>query len=118
MSAPQGDVLIRICEGEREIKITQPEVKPKENGDKKSDDEDDEDDESEEEEEDVREKIWRAGNQLAEIALKDVKKNGKVEVTIHVDADLAVTVTARAVGGKGGVRGVLPKPGVVENGHA
>ena len=117
VSAPAGDVVVRICEGEREIKVTKPEPKSKQNGDKEDEDEDDSD-EDEEEEEDIREKTWKARKPLAEVALKDLKKGGKVEVTIHVDADLAVSVTARQVGGKGGVRGTLPKPEVVENGHA
>ncbi|KAK2929949.1 hypothetical protein FoTM2_010289 [Fusarium oxysporum f. sp. vasinfectum] len=58
-----------------------------------------------EEEEETREKIWKIGNPLAEAAIKGVKAGGKVEVTINVLADLGVTVTAREVGGKGGVRG-------------
>ena len=119
ISAPAGDVIIRVCEGEREIKITKPE--PKANGGKEKDDDDDDDhsdEEEEEEEEDTREKIYKAGKQLAELALKDVKKAGKIEVTIHVDADLALSVTARQVGGKGGVRGTLAKAKVTENGHA
>jgi len=99
-----GDVLIKIVEGNTHIKVTKPEPKAKEeNGDK---DEDDSDfDDSDEEEEETREKIWKIGNPLAEAAIKGVKAGGKVEVTINVLADLGVTVTAREVGGKGGVRG-------------
>ncbi len=123
LDAPAGDVLVRICQGEREIKVTKPETTPKKNGNKGEDDEDndednDSDEDDEEEEEDTRDILWRARKTLAEVALKDLKKNGKVEVTIHVDADLAISVTARQAGGKGGVRGTLPKPEVVENGHA
>ncbi|KAF5255335.1 hypothetical protein FANTH_6 [Fusarium anthophilum] len=99
-----GDVLIKIVEGNTHIKVTKPEPKAKEeNGDE---DEDDSDfDDSDEEEEETREKIWKVGNPLAEAAIKGVKAGGKVEVTINVLADLGVTVTAREVGGKGGVRG-------------
>ena len=118
VSAPAGDILVRVCEGEREIKVTKPEPKSKANGTKDEDDDSDDPDDEEEEEEDIREKTWKARKTLAEVALKDLKKGGKVEVTIHVDADLAVSVTARQVGGKGGVRGTMPKPEVVENGHA
>jgi molecular chaperone DnaK (HSP70) len=123
VDAPEGDILVRIFEGEREIKVTKPEPASKENGKKEDaddeDDFDDDDDEDEdEEEEDIREKQWKARKPLAEVALKGLKKGAKVEVTVHVDADLAVSVTARQVGGKGGVRGTLVKPQVVENGHA
>lgn len=39
-----------------------------------------------------------------------MKKGGKIEVSIQVNADLSVQVTAREVGGKGGVRGNLSPP--------
>lgn len=102
-----GDVLIRVAEGGTHIKVTKPEPKEKSTGATVQDaDEDDSDfDDSDEEEEEKREKVWKIGGQLAEAAVRDVKKGGKVEVTINVQADLSVTVTARAVGGKGGVRG-------------
>ncbi|KAK2608670.1 Hsp70 protein that interacts with Zuo1p [Conoideocrella luteorostrata] len=106
-----GDVLIKVVEGGTHIKVTKPEPKakePVENGDKESDDDSDID--SDDEEEEKREKIWKLGKQLAEAAIKGVKKGGKVEVTINVAADLAVTVTAREVGGKGGIRGTLAAP--------
>jgi molecular chaperone DnaK (HSP70) len=120
VDAPEGDVVVRICEGEREIKITKPEPKPKENGKKEGDDEDEDDDDfsDDEEEEDTREKIWKSKKELAEASISGVKKGGKLEVTVHVDADLSASVTARVKGGKGGVRGELKKPQVTENGHA
>lgn len=111
INAPKdgGDVLIKIVEGGSHIKVTKQEPQPKTNGEK--DDEDDEDDDSSEEElEDKREKVWKVGNVLAEAAVKGVKKGGKVEVMINVAGDLAVTVTCREVGGKGGVRGNLSAP--------
>lgn len=114
--APAGDVLIRICEGEREIKITKPEQKPQTNGAKASDDEDS--DAEDEEEEDVRERVWKAKKTLAEFALKDLKKSSKIEVMVNVGADMALSITAREAGGKGGVRGNLDAPEVVENGKA
>ena len=118
-----GDVLIKICEGVRDIKVTKPERKPKTNGEaKKEDDEDDDDDEgdSEDEEEEIREKAWNVENILAEIGIKGVKKGGKVEVMVNVNAELGVQVTAREVGEKSGVRGTLEKPSkqVLENGSA
>ncbi|GJC82763.1 ribosome-associated complex subunit SSZ1 [Colletotrichum liriopes] len=103
-----GDVLVRIVEGGAHIKVTKPEpkAKPEANGD-----EDDSDfDSEEEEEEETREKIWKVGPTLAEAAVRGVSKGAKVEVTINVAADLGVTVTAREVGGKGGVRGNIKAP--------
>lgn len=110
-----GDVLVKICEGVREIKVTRAE-KPQTNG-RKEDDEDSEVD-SDDEPEEVREKVWRVGKVLAEAAVTGVKKGGKVEVQVNVGPDLAVQVIAREVGGKGGVRGSIEKPAVVENGSA
>ncbi|KAL2161376.1 hypothetical protein VTH06DRAFT_8599 [Thermothelomyces fergusii] len=134
VSAPPdgGDVLVKVVEGNTHIKVTRPEPKPepKEDGDgdgdgedKKAkaedadgdgdgDDDDDDDDfsdddEEEEEEEEKREKVWKIGPTLAEAAVRGVKKGGKVEVSITVNSDLSVIVTAREVGGKGGVRGTL-----------
>ena len=118
-----GDVLVKICEGIRNIKVTKPEPKAKADGkaekrDGDEEEDEDEDDFSDDEEEEIREKTWKAGNVLAEIGIKGVKKGGKVEVMINVNAELGVQVTAREVGGKGGVRGVLEKPGKegLENG--
>ncbi|KAJ9641449.1 Hsp70 protein that interacts with Zuo1p [Coniosporium tulheliwenetii] len=93
-----GDVLVKICEGVREIKVTRAE-KPVTNG-KKEEEEDSEED-SEDEPEEVREKVWKVGKVLAEAAVKGVKKGGKVEVQVNVGPDLAVQVIAREVGGKG-----------------
>ncbi|KAL2262256.1 hypothetical protein VTK26DRAFT_2006 [Humicola hyalothermophila] len=121
VAAPKdgGDVLIKVVEGNTHIKVTKPEPKVKENGDSKAakvedadDDEADDDDsdfsdEEEEEEEEKREKVWKIGSTLAEAAIRGVKKGGKVEVTITVNADLSVILTTREVGGKGGVRGTL-----------
>jgi TATA-binding protein-associated factor Taf7 len=104
-----GDVLIKICEGIRDIKVTKPE--PKSNGKAKKaeddEDEDSEEDSDEEEEEEIREKTWKVGTVLGEAAVKGVKKGGKIEVTLNVSGELGVQVTAREVGGKGGVRGVI-----------
>ncbi|KAF5512526.1 Ribosome-associated complex subunit SSZ1 [Colletotrichum aenigma] len=106
LSGPKdgGDVLIRIVEGGAHIKVTKPEpkAKPETNGD-----DEDSDFDSEEEEEETREKIWKVGPTLAETAVRGVGKGSKVEVTINVAADLGLTITAREVGGKGGVRGTV-----------
>ena len=118
LAAPKngGDVLVKIVEGNTHIKVTKPEGKAKTNGDSKAakvEDADDEnsdwseDEEEEEEEEEKREKVWKIGDTLAEAAIRGVKKGGKVEVTINVNVDLSVVVTAREVGAKGGVRGTI-----------
>lgn len=107
--AATGDVLIKVVEGGTHIKVTKPEPKAKEDKEE-NEDEDDSDFDDDEEEEEKREKIWKIGEALAEAAIKGVGKDGKVEVTINVAADLSVTVTAREVGGKGGVRGNIQAP--------
>ncbi|KAF1983787.1 chaperone protein dnaK [Aulographum hederae CBS 113979] len=111
-----GDVLVKLCEGLREIKVTKPEPKPKA---EKADEDDEDDDDDDDEDEETREKVWKVSKPLAEAAVKGVKKGGKIEVQVNVSADLEVVVIAREVGGKNeGVRGVLSKPDVVENGKA
>ena len=112
-----GDVIVKICEGLKDIKVSKKE-KPKTNGKPASDDSDLDSEEDEEEEEEVREKVWKVGAVLAEAGIKGVKKGGKVEVTIKVEADLGVQIEVREAGGKGGVRGNLGKARVVENGSA
>ena len=112
-----GDVIVKICEGLRDIKVSTKE-KPKTNGKPASDDSDLDSDEDEEEEEEVREKVWKVGAVLAEAGIKGVKKGGKVEVTIKVEADLGVQMEVREEGVKKGVRGSLGKARVVENGSA
>jgi len=107
-----GDVLIKIVEATRDIKVTKPEPNAKTNGDKAKDaddDDDDDEDDSDEEEEEIREKVWKVGKVLAEAAVKSVKKGGKVEVTLNVNAELALQFTAREVGAKTGIRGTLEK---------
>ncbi|TDZ34199.1 Ribosome-associated complex subunit SSZ1 [Colletotrichum spinosum] len=101
-----GDVLIRIVEGGTHIKVTKPEPKEK----AETNGGDDSDFDSDEEEEETREKVWKVGPTLAEAAVRGVGKGSKVEVTINVAADLGLTITAREVGGKGGVRGNVKAP--------
>ncbi|KAL9098822.1 MAG: hypothetical protein Q9163_005584 [Psora crenata] len=130
INAPKGGghVLVKFCEGLRHIKVTKPSSpKPKTNGapvqgaddmGPHSDvDSDDDDDDNDDEPEETREKVWKIGKVLAEAAVRNVKKGGKVEVTVDVDKDLRMQITAREVGGKGGVRGKLEK-GKTENGSA
>lgn len=117
-----GDVLIKVCEAVREIRVRKAEAKDKPNGKAKDedevglDDDSDEEEEEEEEEEEVRDKVWRVGRVLAEAAVRRVGKGSKVEVTVSVSGDLSVQITARESGGKGGVRGVLAVPKTEENG--
>lgn len=116
-----GDVLIKVCEGIREIRVRKAEAaKDKPNGKSKDEEEgeldDDSDEEEEEEEEEVRDKVWRVGRVLAEAAVRGVGKGSKVEVTVSVSGDMGVQITARESSGKGGVRGVLEAPKAEENG--
>lgn len=105
-----GDVLVKIVEAVRDIKVTKPEPKAKTNGDKADDEDEDEDEEdSDDEDDEVREKIWKVSNVLAEAAVKGVKKGGKVEIMLNVNAELAMQFTAREVGSKTGIRGTLEK---------
>ncbi|KAA8647231.1 hypothetical protein EYZ11_004727 [Aspergillus tanneri] len=113
-SAPKegGDVLVRVCEGVRSIKVTKPESKPKEEKPAKTDeDEDDSDfDSDEDEEEETREIVWKTEKPIAELAVKAVKAGSKVELMVHVNADLGLQVTAREVGGQNAVRGAVQAP--------
>lgn len=116
----EGDVLIRISDAERNIKVTKPSptAKAATNGAKDSDDEDEDEDDEDDEPEDVREKVWKVKQGLAEFVFKGLKKGSKVEVTANVDADLALNLSARQLGGKGGVRGEIKAPQVSQNGSA
>ncbi|KAJ5703481.1 Ribosome-associated complex subunit SSZ1 [Penicillium malachiteum] len=98
-----GDVLVRVCEGAREIKVTKPEPKPKE----EKDAEDSDEDFSDEEEEDIREIVWKTESPVAELAVKGVKAGGKVEVMVHVNPDLGLQIAVREVGGQTAVRGAI-----------
>jgi molecular chaperone DnaK (HSP70) len=103
-----GDVLIRVCEGVRDIKVTKPEPKPKE--EKAAEDEEDSDFDSEDEEEETREIVWKTESPIAELAVKGVKASGKVELMVHINADLGLQITAREVGGQSAVRGAVESP--------
>ncbi|KAL5043526.1 hypothetical protein BDW71DRAFT_187875 [Aspergillus fruticulosus] len=110
VSPEGGDVLIRVCEGSREIKVTKPEPKPKEEKPKAEEDEDEDDFDSDDEEEDIREIVWKTEQPVAELAVKGVKAKGKVELMIHINADLGLQITAREVGGQSAVRGAVESP--------
>lgn len=102
-----GDVLIKLVEGTRHIKVTKPEPKPKPEKSEDDEDDSDDDDSEEEEEEELREKTWKIGSTLSEAAIRGIKKGGKVEVQINIGADLSINAIYREVGGKGGVRGII-----------
>ncbi|OBW66961.1 MAG: Alpha subunit of succinyl-CoA ligase [Aureobasidium pullulans] len=104
LNAAEGDVLVKLCEGVSEIKVTKEEPAPKAEA---NGDDEDSDDDSDDEPEETREKVWKAGEVIAEAAVKDVKKGSKVEVQINVNADLSVQVIVREVGSKTGVRGTI-----------
>jgi hypothetical protein len=111
-----GDVLIKIVEGVRHIKVEKVE-RAQTNG-KDEDDSDDDSDDEDDEPEEKREKVWHVGKAIAELSVKSVKKGGKVEVQIDVRPDFAISIIAREVGGKGGVRGQIDAPATTENGSA
>ncbi|KXL50515.1 MAG: hypothetical protein FE78DRAFT_137732 [Acidomyces sp. 'richmondensis'] len=122
ISVPEGgDVLLRLAEGSRQIHVRK-ENKPQANGVKGSadedEDEDEEDGESDDEPEEVRSKIYLPGKLLAEAAIRNVKKGGKVEVQVNVAADMSVTFVCREVGGKGGIRGTVEAGNPIMNGNA
>jgi molecular chaperone DnaK (HSP70) len=100
-----GDVLIKLAEGLRHIKVTKPEPKAKKEDDSTEDDDSD-DDESEDESE-LREKTWKVGKSLSEAAIRGIKKGGKVEIQINIAADLSINAIYRELGGKGGIRGIV-----------
>ncbi|CAI7614978.1 unnamed protein product [Penicillium viridicatum] len=101
-----GDVLVRVCEGAREIKVTKPEPKAKE--DKPAQDEDDSDFDSEDEEdEETREIVWKTEKPVAELAVKGVKAGSKIEVMVHVNPDLGLQIAVREVGSQNAVRGAV-----------
>lgn len=109
----EGDVVIKIAEGERFIHVTKPEKKEKApaNGAEGEDGSDDDDEDSDEEEEETREKKWNIKTVLGEARLQGVKKGEKVEVTINAQADGSLNVAARVVNTQNGVRGVIKAPG-------
>ncbi|PLB45741.1 HSP70-domain-containing protein [Aspergillus steynii IBT 23096] len=112
-SAPKegGDVLIRVVEGVRDIKVTKPEPKAKEEKPAKTEEDDDSDfDSDSDEEEETREIVWKTEKAVAELAVKGVKAGSKVELMVHVNADLGLQITAREVGGQSAVRGAVSAP--------
>ena len=113
-----GNVLVKVCEGIREIRVRKADPAKKETINGHQDEEGGELDDSEEEEEEVREKNWKVGNVLAELAVRGVGKGGKVEVALQVGGDLGLQTTAREAGGKSSVRGTVQPNKVEENGYA
>ncbi|EYE98145.1 ribosome-associated complex protein SSZ1 [Aspergillus ruber CBS 135680] len=105
-----GDVFVRVCEGVREIKVTKPEPKAKEEKPAKTEEDDDSDFSDDDEEEETREVIWKTEKPVAELAVKGVKANGKIELMVHVNADLGLQITAREVGGQSAARGAVEAP--------
>ena len=122
LNAPpnDGSILLRLCEGERHIKVTKPEPKTKqekkrseEDGEDNSDDDEDEDDQDEE----TREQTWQVGTSLGELALPDVKRGSKITAQITISQDLGVSLSASEIG-KTGVRGQLAGQEALMNGSA
>lgn len=118
-----GDMFLRVCEGIRHVKVTKPETTTTAKDVRKGDDDDEDgsdfdDDDDDDDEEETREIVWKTEKPIAEIAVKGVKAGNKVEVMIHVNADLGLQITARELGGQSAVRGVVDAPASAENGSA
>lgn len=115
-----GDVLVKVCEGVRHIRVEKKagDGKNPKGGTAADSESDIDDSEDDDEDQEVREKIWSVGSVLAEASVRGAKKGGKIEVTVNVGGDLNVLVTAREVGGKGGVRGTLDHSPTMQNGSA
>ena len=104
-----GNILVKVCEGVRQIRVEKKvnDAKTPKGATTADSDSDLDDSEDDQEDEEVREKVWSVGSVLAEASVRGVKKGAKIEVTVNVGGDLNVLITAREVGGKGGVRGTL-----------
>lgn len=95
-----SNVAIELYEGKRGIKETVVEAP------KYSDDEEDEEEYSDEEPEIKREVVYEAGSLLAKLALKDLKPNAKVEVTVNITQNGTLHVSGRELKqGAGVVKG-------------
>ena len=106
-----GDVLVKVVEGGSHIKVTKPEPKPKSNGAKVADaDSDDSEEDSDEDEEEIRERVYKVGNVIAELAVKGVPAGAEIEVTIQVNADLSTVISAREAGKSATTKAEIPKP--------
>lgn len=116
INAARGEgVLIRLCEGIKDTKITRAIPKPKTNGAT----EEDSDVDSDDEELDLKDRVWKIGNALGELSLRGVKTGAKVTMQINVALDFELSLSAMEVsGGRAGVRGTIPGTGAAMNGKA
>lgn len=92
-TASNTSVLVSVCEGEKEIVVhkVEKEDKPKNQDDEEESDWSDDEDEDQE----TRHRVFKAGKELAQLALKDVQPNTEVEVVINITKDHKVQVAAR-----------------------
>jgi molecular chaperone DnaK (HSP70) len=97
VSASSKAVKVLVAEGEEAIHVQAP---PATNGKKASNDEDDSEEEDEEEE--TRTKYVKATTQLAELVVPVTSsgKDSSVQITVIVDKDEKVTITAGQTGGE------------------
>jgi len=116
INAAKGEgVLLRLCEGYRDTKVTRAAPKWKTNGTT----DEDSDVDSDGEEVDVKERVWKIGNPQGELSLRGVKTGAKVTVQINVALDLELSLSAMEVGGgRAGVRGTITGTGAAMNGKA
>jgi len=82
-------VIVELYEGKRTVKETVIEAE------KSSDPEDSEDDYSDDEPEIKKEIVYEAGDLLAELSLKDLKPNSKLEVTVNITQNGTLHLSGR-----------------------
>lgn len=83
-----ASVVVELYEGKRTIKETVVEAEP-------VSDEDSEDDYSDDEPEVKKELVYEAGSKLAELTLKDLKPNSKLEVTVNITQNGTLHLSGR-----------------------
>ncbi|KAK9463635.1 heat shock protein 70 family [Lipomyces oligophaga] len=93
-----GNVVIGVWESESETVTSKVERTKPEPGEQDDEDEDEFSDDEDEDEE-IRERVEKPTNKIAEITLKDVKPNAQIEVVINIAADLKVGLAVREIGG-------------------
>ncbi|KAI3406649.1 SSZ1 [Candida oxycetoniae] len=85
--------LVQLYEGKRTVKETV--VEKEKNEDDSEEEEEEEEEDSDEEPEVVKEVVYEAGDLLAELSLKDLTPNSKLEVTVNITQNGVLHLTGR-----------------------